>query len=71
MIAEGHPLRKIVNFVEKMDKKDIEIKKKQMLAAKLDKICLYAYLGLDVIYSICVIAFTKSKSCAVDNLNFW
>ncbi|KAK3520434.1 hypothetical protein QTP70_024182 [Hemibagrus guttatus] len=43
MIADGQSLRKIVNFVEKMDKKESEIKKKQMLAAKLDKICFWAY----------------------------
>ncbi|TSK87574.1 5-hydroxytryptamine receptor 3A [Bagarius yarrelli] len=43
MIADGPSLRKIVHFVEKMDKKESSIKTKQMLAAKLDKICLWAY----------------------------
>lgn len=71
MASEGHPFRKIVNFVEKMDKKDNEMKNKQMLATKLDKICLWAYLSLDVFYSICVIAFTKTNSCQVDNFDFW
>ncbi|XP_058273243.1 uncharacterized protein LOC131370144 [Hemibagrus wyckioides] len=70
MIADAQSLRKIVNFVEKMDKKEGEIKKKQMLAAKLDKISFWAYVSLDVIYSICVIAFTTTDSCNVDNLNF-
>lgn len=71
MIADAHSLRKIVNFVEKMDKKESETKKKQMLAAKLDKICLWAYVSLDIIYSLCVIAFTKIDSCKADNLDFW
>lgn len=71
MIADAQSLKKIVNFVEKMDKREGEIKKKQMLAAKLDKISFWAYVSLDVIYSFCVIAFTKTDSCNVDNLNFW
>ncbi|XP_053509726.1 5-hydroxytryptamine receptor 3A-like [Ictalurus furcatus] len=71
MIADGHAIRKIVNFVEKMDKTDSEIKKKQMLATKLDKFCLSAYIFLDVIYSVCMITFTKIQSCEVDNLDFW
>ncbi|GAA6091800.1 5-hydroxytryptamine receptor 3A-like [Tachysurus ichikawai] len=71
MTADGHYLRKIVNFVEKMDKKESEMKKKQMLATKLDNICFWAYVSLDVIYSLCVIAFTKTDSCKVDNFDFW
>ncbi|KAM9457419.1 5-hydroxytryptamine receptor 3A-like [Clarias gariepinus] len=71
MIVDGQAIKKIVNFVEKMDKKDSEMKKKQMLANKLDKACFWGYLLLDVIYSVCVIAFTKTDSCEANNFDFW
>ncbi|KAI5097518.1 5-hydroxytryptamine receptor 3A-like, partial [Silurus meridionalis] len=71
MIADGQSIKKIVNFVEKMDKQSSDIKYKKSLAAKLDKISFFSYICLDVIYSLCVIVFAKSDSCKVDNLDFW
>ncbi|KAK1799009.1 hypothetical protein P4O66_007279 [Electrophorus voltai] len=70
LTADGDTLAKIVSFVEKLDEKQRKMQKRQNFANYLDKICFWTYLSLDIIYSTCVIAFTRLDVCMVNNLDF-
>ncbi|XP_072550469.1 5-hydroxytryptamine receptor 3A-like [Salminus brasiliensis] len=71
LTKEGDSLDKIVIFLEKMDKQENQIKKMQIFANNLDKICFWIFLGLDIIYSLCIITFTRTAYCKFNNLDFW
>ncbi|XP_076853421.1 uncharacterized protein LOC143508642 [Brachyhypopomus gauderio] len=70
LTADGDALEKIVNFVENLNENQRKMQKRQNFANYLDKICFWTYLSIDIIYSICVIVFTKADVCTVNNLDF-
>ncbi|XP_062841091.1 5-hydroxytryptamine receptor 3A-like [Trichomycterus rosablanca] len=67
MATDGKAIEKIVDFVEKMDDKEKQAKKKKNLANKLDKISFWVYLWVDIIYGVCSIVVFNVIDCKVNN----
>lgn len=71
MSTDGKAIETIATFVEKMDEKEKQAKKKKNLANKLDKISFWVYLAVDVIYGVCAVAVFKAVDCKVNNFDIW
>ncbi|XP_066498873.1 5-hydroxytryptamine receptor 3A-like [Hoplias malabaricus] len=69
--TEEASMKKIVTFLENMDKSNEKTKKRQLLANRLDKIYFWIYFCLDIIYILSVIGITRTEFCKVNNLDFW
>ncbi|XP_053509739.1 5-hydroxytryptamine receptor 3A-like [Ictalurus furcatus] len=69
--AKDASIQKIVNFVENIEKRDKETKKRHEYASRFDRACFWGYLCLDIVYVICVIGITRTEFCKINNLDFW
>ncbi|XP_072550471.1 5-hydroxytryptamine receptor 3A-like [Salminus brasiliensis] len=63
-------VQNICSFVENMDKDVRDKTRRQNYANSWDRICFWTYLCLDMIYSIIMIAVTRTEFCKVNNLEF-
>ncbi|XP_022527149.1 5-hydroxytryptamine receptor 3A [Astyanax mexicanus] len=68
---EEDSLEKIGSFLENMDKEEKMMKERQIYTNNLDKICLWIYLILDIVYSLCILILTRTAMCNFNNLDFW
>ncbi|XP_048037799.1 neuronal acetylcholine receptor subunit alpha-5-like isoform X1 [Megalobrama amblycephala] len=69
--SEVASLQKIVNFFEKMDQKEQVANSNEDFVDRLDKICLYIFLFIDIIYIIIVVIVTRTEFCKENKKVFW
>ncbi|XP_017569529.1 5-hydroxytryptamine receptor 3A-like [Pygocentrus nattereri] len=69
--TEVASLQKVVTFLENMETANEGSKKMQLFANRFDKICFWIYFCIDVIYTMCFIAITRTEFCKINNLDFW
>ncbi|KAK7168419.1 hypothetical protein R3I94_002478 [Phoxinus phoxinus] len=71
LAPEGASLQKIVNFMENLDKGEVEKQSKVSFAYRLDRFCFGFFLSIYILYVIILISITRTDICKVNNLDFW
>ncbi|XP_044187990.1 5-hydroxytryptamine receptor 3A-like [Thunnus albacares] len=69
--SDSQMLRKVINFLENLETKELDQEKRQKLANTLDKIFFWFYFIFCVIYFSVMICLMVSYRCEVDHFDFW
>uniref|UniRef100_A0A8C2ZQH3 Neurotransmitter-gated ion-channel ligand-binding domain-containing protein n=1 Tax=Cyclopterus lumpus TaxID=8103 RepID=A0A8C2ZQH3_CYCLU len=64
-------LGKVVNFLEALDAKTLQINRNQMFADKVDKTFFWFYFICGTIYFIAMTYVMVNYECSVDHFDFW